>query len=201
MNALDVLQKSNNIVAISNYKFSKEIEDYASNFDCVIRFNKGSNPIVLSSEGEHFNERIDICALSGWRNGDFGPIDGFSKKTILFSRPPARKDLIGRYKLIYVKNEFVNELKKHTDFISFIPYEVFLDLYKEQNYDHPTTGFITAYYVKKYLNKNIKLINFFIEDKKKLFNYFLKKTPPVSDHNTIKESKILFDLGIENIKI
>lgn len=202
MNAFDIINKSNKIIAISNYEFSKEIEDYASNFDCIIRFNKGSNPISLSSQISNvFNNRVDVCVLSGWPTGDFGPLQGFEKKIILFSRPKFEKSLTGMHRKISVGDYFLNKITKHTNNISFIPHEIFLDLHKEEKYDHPTTGFITAYYIKKFLNKQIELVNFFRQDKKKLYNCFLDKSVSSSTHNLSKESKILSDLGIKNIKI
>jgi hypothetical protein len=85
---LQKINSSTKIVAISNFDFSNEIEDYIKKYDCVIRFNCGANEMLLKKyQNTNSSISCDICVLSGFSKGFFGPIEGFRDKCILFSRP------------------------------------------------------------------------------------------------------------------
>lgn len=192
---ISALCRNKKIIAISNYKTSKEIEDFAASYDFIIRFNKGSNEIFLNNY-EFYNKRTDLCVLSGWRRGDFGPVEGFKNKNILFSRPKHEDKLQNFYKAISVCKKFENDIQKQTNEIDYIPVEIFYDLHKNYKYHHPTTGMITLYYLKKILNIDFDCINFFQDEN--LFNVFLNKSLKGKVHKIQIERKILEDLNIKN---
>lgn len=197
LNAINFISQSKKIIAISNYRFSKEIEEYiAADYDCILRFNIGSNLDILNKE-IFFNKRVDVACLSGWRIEDFGPKSGFKNQKILVTRPKYSDNLMYRYKDIGVKPIFEKHLSAHTTNICYIPYEVCVDLYNKYNYDHPTSGLLTLYYIKNYLNENIEGINFFLGDN--LYNDFSKSNG--GGHDIEKEKLIFKDLNINNIKI
>jgi len=196
------IESANKIAAISNYKYSKDIEEFTKNYDIVIRFNNGSNTITLKDKlGRNFNNRNDICVLSGWQGvgGFFGNLNGYTNKTILFSRPKCVNGIKYKYKKICVQQSFEDNIKKYTKDINYIPLQVFYDFYDEYNYDHPTTGLITTYYICKYFNKKIDVINFFIEQNN-LHNTFLNVMYNYT-HDISKESFILNSFNVNRIVI
>lgn len=184
------------IIAVSNYAITPKTEEFISKYDCIIRFNSGSNPLVLNKYS-YYNQLTDICVISGWRNANFGPMSGFKDQNILFSRPKCSEDIKYNYKYICVPQEFEN-LLKDTKSINYIPLEYFYDFYNTYNYDHPTTGLITLYYIKEKLNYEIDCLNFFIDDQ--LYNIFENKYS-IKSHNIHIEKKILDSLRIKQIKI
>lgn len=192
-NAIDIIKLSKRIVAISNLKFSEQVESFAKDYDCIIRFNKGSNEKVLKKFC-FYNGRIDICCLSGWKNGDFGPMIGFTDKPILFSRPKFNKKLQYLYQKIYIKQTFINNISNHTCNLSFIPWEVFVSFYDKYKYDHPTTGLIVLWFIKNYINTNIDCVNFMQDEN--LYNVFINKGS--SKHMIALEKKILSDMNVNN---
>lgn len=183
------------IIAVSNYKITKETEKFISEYRHIIRFNSGSNPSVLK-QYEFYNQRTDVSVLSGWQEGDFGTIDGFCNQKILFSRPKCANNILYNFKNICVKQQFENNLKNvNVKSIDYMPLQIFYNFYNEYDYDNPTTGLITLYYIKKILNFPIDCLNFFIDDK--LYNTFLKNSPKETAHDLTKEKNILKDLNIK----
>lgn len=199
---LDIIKLSNKIVLISNYKCSKEIEEFTKCYDLVIRFNEGSNRLSLQNKlGSSFNNKTNICVLSGWKYGSFGDMNGFYDQEVLLSRPQCVEHLKYLYKDICIKKTFIKELTRYTQKVSYIPLNVFYDLYAEFNYDHPTTGFITMYYICKYLHKPVDCINFFIDAKTNLlYNAFEgNKSIKKNNHNLKLESLISNSLQVNHI--
>lgn len=195
------ITEAKSIVAISNFRYNEDIEKISKEYDCVIRFNKGSNPSILSKYNYH--TRIpDICVLSGWSKGDFGPINAFKDQLILFSRPQYNNTNSKRmYDKIAVCPKIMKQISMITNNIEFTPTEIFQKLFKLYQYDYPTTGLITLFYIKSCLNVHIDCINFLI-NKTNLDNFFLNESNFVNHrHNLIIEQKILQDLSIENIYV
>lgn len=193
-----ILKNSKSVVAISNYRFSKNIEDIASKYDCIVRFNAGANPITIKQYNKFYNNRTDIASINGWPNGFFGPLDGFNNIPILFSRPKYEKINDSKIKEpnhFLVKEHFVKKINHNN--IDFIPYKTYSEFVANYNYNNPSTGLLTAYYIKKYLNTNLNCINFFIDEK--MFNCILNKS--TTAHNTIKEKEIFNSLNIRNIEL
>lgn len=184
-------------IAISNYKITPETECFASQYDCIIRFNIGSNPIILKKY-PFYNGRTSISVLSGWHSGYFGPLEGFEDQTVLFSRPKCVNNILYYYKHICVKKEFEDAFK-NTKTLNYIPLYVFYDFYNEYAYDHPTTGLITLYYIYKILHLNIDCLNFFVDNK--LYNTFSDIHPSVCYHNLELEKNILDNLNIKQYLI
>lgn len=197
MSTIDFIQNSKKIVAISNFKFSKDIEDFCSQYDCIIRFNSGSNPLILQKQS-FYNGRVDVCALSGWSGGYFGSLDGFKDKKILCTRPNYLDEKYDNwYKNISIKQEFIDDIQKYTTKINYISYKIFVDFNNMYDYIHPSSGLITLFYIKKYLNTNIDCVNFFVD--KTMYNYFINV--PTKVHQVDKEKEIMQTLNINNIII
>lgn len=180
------------IVLISNYKITPEIEQFTLSYDCVIRFNIGSN-IKILNQYNFYNNKTDISVLSGWSNHNFGPMNGFQNQKILFSRPKCEQGIKYFYKHICVKQDFENTIKNYAQSINYIPLQVFYDFYHEYRYDHPTTGLIVLYYITKYLKINVDCINFYIDNK--LYNTFSNSNSMC--HKVFFERKILHTLNIK----
>lgn len=191
--AIDIIKSSKKIIAISNLKCTEAIESYTRDYDCIIRFNKGSNEKVLNQHS-FYNKQTDICCLSGWNDGDFGHMVGFLNKPILFSRPQYDTNIKYLYKKIYVRKDFLDKINPYTRNISFINWKVFSDFYDIYSYDHPTTGLITLWYIKHYLRKNIECVNFMQDSG--YYNAFIDKSSV--DHNFDLEKTILEELKINN---
>lgn len=185
------------IVAISNYDFTPQIESEASKYDIIIRFNSGSNENILSGF-TFYNGRTDLSVLSGWIGGDFGNLNGFKDKRILFSRPKYSNDIkSSELQKICVTDAFEKKIKQYSQDISYIPAAVFYEFYDKYKYYHPTTGLICIYYMKQILNLDITAINFCCGTK--FYNTFLKRQTP--DHNIIIEKSVINDINITNILI
>lgn len=184
------------IVAISNFKISAETEHESSKYDLILRFNGGAN-IHNLKKYPFYNNRTDVCILSGWKDGEFGDLSGFKNQKVLFSRPKYQNDLKYRYKDIAVDPSFEEKIKKYTNNISYIPLSVFYLLYDMYGYDHPTTGLISLFYFKYILNTNISGINFFCDDT--LYNTFLHLK--ITGHDIKMEKLIFSTLNIKNIII
>lgn len=190
----NLLSSSKKIIAISNYRITAETEQFSSEYDCIIRFNAGSNPIILKKY-PFYNGKTSISVLSGWHIGYFGPLEGFEDQTVLFSRPKCVDNILYQYKNICIKQEFEDSLK-NTKLIDYIPLQVFYDFYHEYGYDHPTTGLIILYYIYKILKFKIDCLNFFVDDR--LYNTFLNKKVKNNYHNLILEKNILNNLNIKH---
>lgn len=192
-----ILDPKKSTIAISSYKMTPETEEIASKYDTIIRFNIGSNEKILQTYS-YYNGRTDLCGLSGFRTENFGPLDGFTQKHILFSRPKCQADLKHFFKLICIKQEFEDKLSKFASSINFIDPSIFNQFVDEYKYDHPTTGLIILYYLKKHLFiDQLDCINFYVDDD--LFNSFAHTYN--SYHKINLERKILKDLLINNIVI
>lgn len=197
---LTKINTAKSIVAISNFEYSNEIERLTKNYDCVIRFNSGSNEIILKSYENLYNCKTDVCVLSGYTNGFFGPIEAFQNKCILFSRPKMEEKLLYRLNKIAVDENILKKINSITNNVSFIPIEIFYNFIRKYNYKHPTTGLITLFYIRSYLKKNIDAINFY-PDIGNFFNFFLKGSYRDNPHNLKVEKNIIKDLEINNIYI
>lgn len=186
--------KHQSIIAISNYKMSKETETLASKYDYIIRFNIGANQNILSQHN-FYNQRTDLCCLSGWRTEKFGEFDGFSNKNILFSRPKCQPGIKYFFKDICVTEKFEQKILEYTKNLFYIPIDIFHKFVEDYGYDHPTTGLMILYYFKVSLGFNIDCINFFVDNN--LSNFFAKTGKAY--HKINKERKILESLNITNI--
>jgi hypothetical protein len=173
---------------------SKETESLALKYDYIVRFNIGSNPRILE-QYDFYNGKTDLCCLSGWSTENFGDIEGFVDKAILFSRPKCHPELKYFFKDICVNDKFHNKMLTYTKSLFYIEPHIFNQFCEEYKYDHPTTGLIILYYMKKSLSLNVDCINFFIDDD--LYNHF--GGTGVAYHKIQKERKILESLNIRNI--
>lgn len=190
-----LFDSTKNIIAISNYKFNKETENIASKYDIIIRFNVGANQKILKQYTE-YNSRTDLCCLSGYKTENFGPLDGFNSQHILFSRPKCQDNLQHFFKLICVKQEFEDSIKNNVGSINYIAPEIFNEFVHTYKYDHPTTGLMILYYIKKYLpHYQLDCMNFYVDNN--LLNTF---THSVNSYHKLNiERNILQNLGIHNI--
>lgn len=171
-----------------------------SKYDCVIRFNSGSNPNILK-QYSFYSNRTDISVLSGWKKGKFGPLSAYKNQKILFSRPLKNTIKNRKFAWFGVEDKFIQDIKKYTDNFKFIPELVFEQIYQKYDYTHPTTGMVTLFYIKNYLNKNLDCVNFILSDNS-LDHFFLKeKNFTEYSHDLIFEKQILNDLNINNFKI
>lgn len=173
---------------------SEQTESLALKYDCIVRFNIGSNPSILK-QYDFYNGKTDLCCLSGWTTQNFGGLDGFIDKAILFSRPRCQPGLKYFFKDICVKDSFENEILQYTQNLFYIEPYIFNQFCEEYQYDHPTTGLMILYYLKKILQCNIDCMNFFVDEN--LYNCF--GYTDVAYHKVKRERKILESLDIRNI--
>lgn len=195
MNAVELLKGAKSIIAISNYKASRSIENLSARYDCIVRFNSGANPLEVSRRNLFYNLRTDVAVLSGWAKGEYGSLRGFKNIPILFSRPKDKGDgsqTLKPHSEFFVKDLFLSRFKRK-DF-SFVPYGVYCDFVSEFNYLHPSSGLLTLFYIKRYLNKNFEVINFFIDSK--MHNTFLNL--PSVNHSFNYEKMIFNKLKLVN---
>ena len=190
--------QAKNIVAISNYKTSREIEELSDKYDCILRFNSGANPKVLKDKNKFYNGRVDVAVLSGWNMGFFGDLNEFKDIPVLFSRP--KKDEndfqpINPSGTFLVRNNFLDKFN-HNNY-AFISYQVYLDFIEKYKCIHPSSGLLTLFFIKNYLNSSIEGINFLTDEQ--MYNIFLNKK--AHKHTFEIEKSIFSDLKIENIII
>lgn len=201
MNNSPVINKiiqANKIVAISNYKTSREIEELSDKYDCILRFNSGANPKVLKDKNKFYNGRVDVAVLNGWNQGFFGDLNEFKDIPVLFSRP--KKDEndfqpINPSGTFLVRNNFLDKFN-HNNY-AFISYQVYLDFIQKYKCIHPSSGLLTLFFIKNYLNSSIEGINFLTDDE--MYNTFLKKKAQY--HNFEVEKTIFSDLNVKNIVV
>lgn len=193
----DLLNKANRVIAVSNLTLNANTELKLKQYDCIVRFNKGSNPLELSLYPD-YNGIVDVCVLSGWKKGDFGNLEGFVDKPILFGRPKYYKNIIDYLQVIAVKPAIHNSIINYTSNIQFIPEKIYHDFVKHFKYYHPTTGLITLFYIKEYCNKNLECINFLYINNM-INNIYTNITDHSNhSHDLCKEQEILKKLNITN---
>ena len=175
------------IILLGNSKISTPIDKgMILESSKVVRFNGASDPLVIEKYKELLTDRIDVAALNGYSYGDSKNLHERMTKEVLFTRP------------IMVDASYKGPVKVHPYFLNkfkvygCISQDCFMQFFDIYNHLNPSSGLITAFYYKVYLNNEIKCLNFNFN--KDFSHYFDNSAHKVCSHNPQLESKILDDI-------
>lgn len=186
------INKDKKILLISNAIVHRSICDIIDQYDYIIRFNSGANPLILSSDQyKHlYGDRVDLCVINGHHTGKWGDLSGFTNKHILFN-----------FYIHHPENKHIRlKFQEHTDHIYDIKYAVyhkFSQTYKYREKRLPTTGLMTIYYFAEYLGLNVTCLNFFMDNEMK--HFVLLKNITFNVHDYESEINIFSQIQCEKI--
>jgi len=147
--------QNKNVLLISNAISLVPLLDIINSYDYIVRFNGGSNPILLQKEKHIYGDKVDLCVLNGHFTGRFGDLSGFKDKKILFHK------MVNHEK----NKQILEQIGKYTNDLSIIPDNVHNEFINKYQYDSPTIGLITIFYLSEVLKLEITCLNFFQNEK------------------------------------
>ena len=147
--------QNKNVLLISNAISLVPLLDIINSYDYIVRFNGGSNPFLLQKEKHIYGDKVDLCVLNGNFNSNFGDLNGFKDKKILFHR------MVNHEKNKHILDDII----KYTEDLNIIPNSVHNEFIDKYQYASPTIGLITIFYLSEVLKLEITCLNFFQDEK------------------------------------